>query len=64
MLRFDVIMDERENPRKCTIVPVAKRPDIRVIPYRHNRPLPELDTDVLLHVDGRPLHQLALDKVA
>ena len=57
MLHIEVILDERENPRKCTVSPVANRPDFHIVPYRHEQRLPRLTSELLLHVDGEPLDQ-------
>lgn len=58
MLRFEVLMDKNENPRKCTIHPVKERADFHVRYFRGNRPIEKFESDCLLHVDGLDLSTL------
>ena len=54
-LQFEILMDKRENPRKCTIHPVATRPDFDLRYFSENRPVTRFQADCLLHVDGEDL---------
>jgi pre-rRNA-processing protein TSR3 len=66
--RYEILIDRRENPRKCTIHPLRKRPDFSVSYFAGNRAIPAFTADCLLHVDGENLasmdrsglHSLAL----
>lgn len=61
-LKIEVLMDKKENPRKCTVHPLRERPDFRVR-YFHNGPIEPFDADWLLHVDGRNLADMREEKV-
>ena len=53
--RYEILMDKRENPRKCTIHPIKDRPDFSVRYFSKNRPIAAFAADCLLHVDGEDL---------
>ncbi|RYZ95447.1 MAG: hypothetical protein EOP11_24915, partial [Proteobacteria bacterium] len=54
-VRYEILMDKRENPRKCTIHPIKERPDFFVRYFSKNRPIAAFQADCLLHVDGEDL---------
>lgn len=56
--RYEVLMDKRENPRKCTIHPIKDRPDFYVHYFSKNRPIQAFGADCLLHVDGACLSEI------
>jgi pre-rRNA-processing protein TSR3 len=67
MLRFEILMDKKENPRKCTIHPVGDRPDFSIRYFSKNRPIPAFTSSCLLHIDGEDLSAIprgAYDSVA
>jgi pre-rRNA-processing protein TSR3 len=45
-------MDSKENAKKCTVAPLADRSDFRFILYDRGLPIPALNADFLLHMDG------------
>jgi pre-rRNA-processing protein TSR3 len=57
-LQYEILMDKRENPRKCTIHPLKQRPDFRLRYFSGNRPIPAFSADCLLHVNGEDLSQI------
>lgn len=59
MLRYEILMDKNENPRKCTIHPLKDRPDFHVRYFRGNKPIAKFEADCLLHMDGLDLSTLA-----
>ncbi|MGE3262676.1 MAG: hypothetical protein AB7K68_12920 [Bacteriovoracia bacterium] len=58
MLRFEILMDKLENPRKCTIHPVGGREDFKIRYFKGNNPIPKFESDCLLHIDGLDLSTL------
>jgi pre-rRNA-processing protein TSR3 len=56
--RYEVLMDKRENPRKCTIHPIKDRADFYVRYFSKNRPIAAFGADCLLHVDGEDLSEI------
>lgn len=57
-LRFEILMDRKENPRKCTILPQKKRPDFKIRYFGGPRAIPAFEADCLLHIDGEDLSQI------
>lgn len=57
-VRYEILMDKRENPRKCTIAPLKDRKDFSVRYFAKNNPIPAFQADCLLHVDGEDLSSL------
>jgi pre-rRNA-processing protein TSR3 len=49
---YEVILDGGETANKCTIAPLADRPDFRLIPTRGGVELGPLRSPVLLHPEG------------
>jgi ribosome biogenesis protein Tsr3 len=56
--RYEVLLDKKENPRKCTIHPLKGREDFLVRPFSGNRPISAFQADCLLHVDGENLAEI------
>lgn len=56
-MRYEVILDHGESANRCTIAPLAERPDFRIIQVRHHegRALGPFQSPVLLHPDGECL---------
>lgn len=52
---YEVILDSGETPNKCTIAPLADRPDFRLLPGKGSGPLGPLIAPVLLHHEGECL---------
>lgn len=57
-LKFEILMDKKENPRKCTIHPLKDRKDFAVRYFSKNRPIAAFTADCLLHVNGECLSEL------
>lgn len=55
---YEILMDKRENPRKCTIAPLKGRPDFAIRYFSKNRPIAAFQADCLLHVDGEDLSRV------
>lgn len=53
-MHYEVLMDRKENTRKCTIHPLRERKDFTVRYFRSG-PIPAFQADFLLHVDGKDL---------
>jgi pre-rRNA-processing protein TSR3 len=56
-----IVRHPRENPRKCSVVPLKGRPDIVFLPYPLKQK-PTLADYVRLAVDGPPLTRADADK--
>jgi pre-rRNA-processing protein TSR3 len=59
VLTYDLLVDRGEIPQKCTILPLAYRPDFHIRRFDLKEPIARLESGVLLHVDGAPLDELA-----
>ncbi len=57
-MRYEVILDSGETANKCTIAPLAGRPDFRLIPVKGAGALGPLQSSILLHHEGRCLIEL------
>lgn len=49
-----IVRHRKENPKKCTVLPLRGRPDVELVPYPV-RQRPPLDGYVRLAADGPPL---------
>src|SRR5262245_23573666 len=49
-----IVRHRKENPKKCTVLPLRHRPDVELVPYPV-RQRPPLDGYVRLAADGPPL---------
>ena len=58
-MHFEILMDKKENPRKCTIAPNKDRKDFQIRYFKRNMKIPAFQSEVLLHIDGIPLQDLA-----
>ena len=57
-LKYEVLVDRSENPRKCTVQPLHYRPDFALRRFTRGRPIGQLTAALLLHIDGAPLDQM------
>lgn len=55
---YEVIIDAGETANKCTIAPLASRPDFRLISAKGAEPIGPLKSPVLLHPDGECLTKI------
>jgi ribosome biogenesis protein Tsr3 len=53
--RYEVLVDKKENPRKCTIQVHKGRPDFLIRTFSLPKPITALSADCLLHIDGEDL---------
>lgn len=58
-MRFEILMDRKENPRKCTILPQKERADFTIRYFAGPRPIPAFAADCLLHIDGEDMAAIA-----
>lgn len=58
-MRFEILVDRSETVAKCTILPLAYRPDFDIVRFPRGKPLPPLKGDLLLHHEGESLATLA-----
>lgn len=56
--RYEILLDKKENPRKCTIHPLKGRADFLIRPFSGNKPIAAFGADCLLHVDGENLAEI------
>ena len=52
---YEVIIDSSETPNKCTIAPLAHRPDFRLFRVKGSGALGPLNSPILLHHEGQCL---------
>lgn len=57
-LQYEILMDRKENPRKCTIHPLRERPDFHVRYFGSRPTIARFETDCLLHIDGEDLSKI------
>lgn len=57
-LTFEILMDRKENPRKCTIHPLRERPDFLVRFFGSRPKIARFESDCLLHIDGEDLSKI------
>lgn len=55
--KYEVLVDKKENPRKCTIQAHRGRKDFRFRTFSLPKKIQKLEADFLLHVDGEDLSQ-------
>lgn len=61
-LQYEILMDKKENPRKCTIAPLSERKDFSIRYFKRNaKPIEAFTASVLLHVDGEDLSQIKIE---
>lgn len=51
-IRYEILIDRKENPKKCTIHPLKSRGDFYLRYFSKNAKIPAFQSDCLLHVDG------------
>lgn len=56
-----IVRDRKENPKKCSVMPIRDRPDVRLFPYPAKE-LPELTGYVRLAAEGPPLSRADADR--
>ncbi len=54
---FEVLVDRTEKPNKCTILPQATHPRMRVSRFARGEAIPKLASELLLHPEGVSLEQ-------
>lgn len=52
---YEILMDKKENPKKCTIHPIKSREDFRVRYFSKNQKIAAFQADCLLHINGQCL---------
>jgi pre-rRNA-processing protein TSR3 len=57
-LHYEILMDRKENPRKCTILPQKERSDFKIRYFGGPKPIDPFEADCLLHIDGEDLASL------
>lgn len=57
-MQFEVILDIGETPNKCTIAPLAYRPDFKLFPVKGATQWGPLTSPVLLHHEGECITKL------
>jgi pre-rRNA-processing protein TSR3 len=57
-LKYLVVMDSKENTKKCTVAPLSGRSDFHFEIFDRGKVVPKLDAAFLLHIDGVPLQDL------
>lgn len=56
-MRYEILMDARENPRKCSILPLKDREDFHIRYFHGGKPIAAFQSQLLLHVDGEDLSE-------
>ena len=51
-MRYEILVDRTERPKKCTILPLAYREDFHIVRFDRRYPIRPLAGSVLLHPDG------------
>ncbi len=62
-MQYEILMDKKENPRKCTILPLKHRQDFQIRYFRGDAPIAPFQATVLLHIDGENLANLRKEKI-
>lgn len=55
-MRYEILVDRTERPKKCSILPLAYREDFRIVRFDRRYPIASLTGSLLLHPDGELLH--------
>jgi ribosome biogenesis protein Tsr3 len=55
---YEIIIDSGETANKCTIAPLASRPDFRLLSAKGAEPIGPLKSSVLLHPQGECLTKI------
>ncbi len=62
-MQYEILMDKKENPRKCTILPQKARQDFKIRYFQRQAPIPAFSAALLLHIDGECLSKLGKEKL-
>jgi pre-rRNA-processing protein TSR3 len=62
-VRYEILIDKLENPRKCTIAPMKGREDFQLRYFSGNKPIAAFQADCLLHVNGEDLADIPRDSL-
>lgn len=54
-MQFEILMDKKENPRKCTILPMKDREDFHIRYFKGADPIASFKADALLHIGGEDM---------
>lgn len=54
-MRYEILVDRTERPKKCSILPLGYRSDFRIVRFDRRYPIASLTGSLLLHPDGVPL---------
>ncbi|MFN2428162.1 MAG: hypothetical protein ABR587_17140 [Candidatus Binatia bacterium] len=57
-MRYEILVDRTERPKKCSILPLAYRSDFHIVRFDRRKAIAPLTGDLLLHPDGVPLSTL------
>jgi pre-rRNA-processing protein TSR3 len=57
-IAYELLVDRDEQAHKCTILPLAYRPDFAIRRFHMKAALPPLRSELLLHMDGESLDLL------
>jgi len=57
-LHYEILMDRKENPRKCTILPQKERGDFKIRYFGGPNSIDPFQAACLLHIDGEDLAEL------
>lgn len=63
-MRYEILMDAKENPRKCTILPLKKRSDFYIRYFDAGKPISAFQSQLLLHIDGEDLSEWKEEEVS
>ena len=63
-MRYEILVDRTERPKKCSILPLAYRDDFRIVRFDRRRSIAPLTGSLLLHPDGVPLSKSTVDGLA
>ena len=61
-MRFEILMDHRENPHKCTILPLKAREDFHIRYFKGADKIPAFTSDLFLHIDGECLSSWSVEQ--
>ncbi|MCO5143208.1 MAG: hypothetical protein M9962_08980 [Oligoflexia bacterium] len=58
-MKFEILIDKKENPHKCTIHPLKSREDFSIRYFSKNQKIQAFQADCLLHIDGQCLSNVS-----
>ncbi len=62
-MRYEILVDRTERPKKCTILPLAYREDFHIVRFDRRYPIRPLAGSLLLHPDGALLTTHPADRI-